>query len=241
MFRDDGTVDTEGEITYEKGVAAVTHYEHQQANIMAPSGTKEHPARSCKDLFKCYPGLESDYYWIDPNDGSTKDAFRAYCDKELSASCVPASVPITANATWFVGETGHTYFSQMTGGSKFTYEAHASQFTFLRLMYKRTSQKLTFYCKDVVAVAEGEDGSPEKSLRLKTMSGTVLSMEEENPNQYNVIEDGCRFHTGEWSRAVVEYSTKSTVKRLPIVDVAPADIGEESQEFGLELGPVCFL
>uniref|UniRef100_UPI00397F0482 hypothetical protein n=1 Tax=Salmonella sp. s51884 TaxID=3159654 RepID=UPI00397F0482 len=50
----------------------------------------------------------------------------------------------------------------------------------------------------------------------------------------------CRFHTDEWSRAVLEYTTKST-KKLPIVDIAPADIGMEEQQFGLELGPVCFL
>lgn len=224
----------------ETAVAAVSHYEFETANMMAPSGTEKHPARSCRDLFRCYPGLESGYYYIDPNDGSTKDAFKAYCNKETKETCVAPATPTVSNATWFVGETGHNYFSTMIGGSQFVYAPHASQFTFMRLTSKSVSQRLTFYCKNVVAVAEGDEGFLDKALRLKTMSGAILSMDGESSEHYDVIEDGCKFHTGEWSRAVLEYTTSST-KRLPIVDVAPADIGMDSQEFGLELGPVCFV
>ncbi|WP_411026593.1 hypothetical protein, partial [Salmonella sp. s54395] len=70
--------------------------------------------------------------------------------------------------------------------------------------------------------------------------GQELNMDGESTDRYDVLEDGCQYHTSEWSRAVLEFTTRST-KRLPIVDVAPADIGMEDQQFGLELGPVCFL
>lgn len=42
-----------------------------------------------------------------------------------------------------------------------------------------------------------------------------------------------------WGKTVVEYRTR-TAARLPIVDLAPMDIGQADQEFGLDIGPVCF-
>lgn len=47
-------------------------------------------------------------------------------------------------------------------------------------------------------------------------------------------------HTGEWGKTVFEYRTRKAV-RLPIVDIAPYDIGGPDQEFGADIGPVCFL
>lgn len=46
-------------------------------------------------------------------------------------------------------------------------------------------------------------------------------------------------HTGEWSKTVIEYRTNKP-SRLPILDIAPLDIGGAEQEFGLDIGPVCF-
>lgn len=47
-------------------------------------------------------------------------------------------------------------------------------------------------------------------------------------------------HTGEWSKTVFEYRTRKAL-RLPIIDIAPYDIGGPDQEFGVDVGPVCFL
>lgn len=47
-------------------------------------------------------------------------------------------------------------------------------------------------------------------------------------------------HTGQWSKTVIEYKSQKT-SRLPIVDIAPMDIGGAHQEFGVDLGAVCFL
>lgn len=45
---------------------------------------------------------------------------------------------------------------------------------------------------------------------------------------------------GRWGKTVFEYRTQKTA-RLPIVDIAPVDIGGSDQEFGIDIGPVCFL
>lgn len=44
---------------------------------------------------------------------------------------------------------------------------------------------------------------------------------------------------GEWGKTVIEYRTQTTT-RLPVVDLAPMDVGKADQEFGLDIGPVCF-
>lgn len=45
---------------------------------------------------------------------------------------------------------------------------------------------------------------------------------------------------GNVGKTVFEYRTQK-VARLPIIDIAPVDIGNTDQEFGIEIGPVCFV
>ena len=42
-----------------------------------------------------------------------------------------------------------------------------------------------------------------------------------------------------WARTVFEFKTDKTT-RLPITDIAPYDIGDPSQAFGIDIGPACF-
>merc|ERR1712108_29911 len=42
-----------------------------------PTGTQEHPAKSCRDLKLAYPDTQDGTYYIDPNRGSKADAFTA--------------------------------------------------------------------------------------------------------------------------------------------------------------------
>lgn len=43
----------------------------------------------------------------------------------------------------------------------------------------------------------------------------------------------------EWGKTIIEYRTNKP-SRLPFLDIAPLDIGGANQEFGLDIGPVCF-
>lgn len=42
-------------------------------------GTQENPAMSCQDIYGCSKDFVPGYYWIDPNEGSAKDAIRVFC------------------------------------------------------------------------------------------------------------------------------------------------------------------
>ena len=48
-----------------------------------------------------------------------------------------------------------------------------------------------------------------------------------------------QYRQDKWTKTVFEFDTEKAA-RLPIIDMAPFDIGAEDQEFGLEIGPVCF-
>ena len=44
---------------------------------------------------------------------------------------------------------------------------------------------------------------------------------------------------GKWRKAIVEIASKK-LELFPIQDIAFKDIGGDEEEFGLEIGPVCF-
>lgn len=45
--------------------------------------------------------------------------------------------------------------------------------------------------------------------------------------------------SGVWGKTVFQFRTQ-TLSRLPLVDLAPVDVGGKDQEFGVDIGPVCF-
>lgn len=51
-----------------------------------PVGTRENPARSCRDLHIGYPNFDNDWYWIDPNLGMIDDAIYVYCNMSSGGS-----------------------------------------------------------------------------------------------------------------------------------------------------------
>lgn len=44
---------------------------------------------------------------------------------------------------------------------------------------------------------------------------------------------------GLWGKTVIQYRSQ-TAARLPVLDLGLMDTGKAEQEFGLDVGPVCF-
>uniref|UniRef100_A0A318D688 Fibrillar collagen NC1 domain-containing protein n=1 Tax=Kangiella spongicola TaxID=796379 RepID=A0A318D688_9GAMM len=135
----------------------------------------------------------------------------------------------------------------MNGGLQFSYgdKKHSPntvmiQTTFLRLLSEEAAQNITYHCKNSIAYMDDQTGTLRKALILKSANDIEIKAEGNNRFKYTVLEDGCTKHTGSWGKTVFEYRTQNTA-RLPIVDIAPLDIGGPDQEFGFEIGPVCFL
>merc|ERR1739838_523434 len=84
-----------------------------------------------------------------------------------------------------------------------------------------------------------ESGNLKKAVLPQGSNDVELRAEGNSRFTFSVLEDGCTRHTGEWSKTVIEYRTNKP-SRLPILDIAPLDIGGADQEFGMDIGPVCF-
>lgn len=209
--------------------------------LMHPNGEADYPARSCKDLFKDYPILPDGYYTLDPSEGSSYDKFTAYCVKKTNATCVFPERQEIPKATYYLGEPEEPInFSDMHNGSVITYNVKPVQLTLLRLIYSQAKQNVTYHCRNSNAVLD-RDGRSSKALTLVGPQGVQMSIKStKNDLQYEVEgTDECREHDDVWRKTTVVYTTKKT-ERLPLVDVAVMDVGESNQQFGINVGPVCF-
>lgn len=221
-------------------------------SMRSPDGSRKHPARTCEDLKQCHPLKKNGEYWVDPNQGSSEDAIKVYCNMDTGETCIsanPASIP---RKTWWTSpnpsDTKPKWFGEnMNGGAHFTYgnkdqppNSVTVQMTFLRLLSKEASQSITYHCKNSVGYKDEATGNLKKAVVLKAANDLDLRAEGNNRFRYTVLEDSCSRATGNWGKTVFEYRTQKTA-RLPVVDIAPVDIGGANQEFGVDIGPVCFL
>lgn len=231
--------------------ATLKSLNNQIENIRSPEGSKKNPARTCRDLKLCHPDWKSGEYWIDPNQGCTVDAIKVFCNMETGESCIypkPTKIP---RKNWWSSkskERKHIWFGEtMNGGFHFSYgddnmapNTASIQMTFLRLLSTEASQNLTYHCKNSVAYMDDSTGNLKKAVLLQGSNDVEIRAEGNSRFMYSVIEDGCTKHTGHWGKTVIEYRSQKT-SRLPLVDIAPMDIGGADQEFGVDVGPVCFL
>uniref|UniRef100_A0A8V5GQQ7 Fibrillar collagen NC1 domain-containing protein n=1 Tax=Melopsittacus undulatus TaxID=13146 RepID=A0A8V5GQQ7_MELUD len=217
---------------------------NQIESIRSPEGSKKNPARTCRDIKLCHPEWKSGDYWIDPNQGCTLDAIKVFCNMETGETCVypnPRSIP---RKNWWSSKTKdkkHVWFAEtINGGFHVSVPLGCIQMTFLRLLSTEGSQNVTYHCRNSIAYMDEETGNLKKAILIQGSNDVEIRAEGNSRFTYSVLEDGCTKHTGKWGKTVIEYRSQKT-SRLPIVDIAPMDIGGAEQEFGVDIGPVCFL
>lgn len=123
-------------------------------------------------------------------------------------------------------------------------------------------QNLTYLCRNSIAYNDAAINSNSKAIKLLSNDEMELVASSVQPKlQYQVLVDHCRHRSNSTESTVIEYRTGKLLpkyslhipkkkfvlhyidltKRLPLLDIGVRDIGEASQEFGLEIGPVCFI
>uniref|UniRef100_A0A318D7X7 Fibrillar collagen NC1 domain-containing protein n=1 Tax=Kangiella spongicola TaxID=796379 RepID=A0A318D7X7_9GAMM len=239
-------------VNLEEIMASLKSLSRQMESVLTPDGSQKSPAPSCRDLKICHPEFKSGEYWIDPNQGCKMDAIKVHCNMESGETCVSSNPSNIPRKNWWASQDGHSkkhvwFGDSMDGGFHFSYGYNGvsediveTQLAFLRIRSTQASQNITYYCKNSIAYMDYENGNVKKALRLMSTADMELKAEGNRKFTYNVLEDGCTNHTGEWGKTIFEYRTRKTV-HLPIVDIAPFDIGGKDQEFGVDIGPVCFL
>uniref|UniRef100_A0A8C7H841 Collagen, type XI, alpha 2 n=1 Tax=Oncorhynchus kisutch TaxID=8019 RepID=A0A8C7H841_ONCKI len=211
-----------------------------------PLGTKDSPARTCQDLKLGQPELKDGEYWIDPNQGCSRDSLKVFCNFTAGGeTCLypSKSVDTVKLSSWTTEKPG-SWYSEFATGSKLSYvdsngePIGVVQLGFLRLLSVQARQNLTYHCHRSVAWADrtANDGH-KRALHFQGANDEDLSYE--TSPYIKALVDGCSYRKG-FDRTVVEVNTPQ-VEQLPLRDLKITDFGESNQKFGFEVGPVCFL
>uniref|UniRef100_A0A8C9BV73 Collagen type V alpha 1 chain n=1 Tax=Phocoena sinus TaxID=42100 RepID=A0A8C9BV73_PHOSS len=210
-----------------------------------PLGTQQNPARTCKDLQLCHPDFPDGEYWVDPNQGCSRDSFKVYCNFTAGGStCVfPDKKSEGARITSWPKENPGSWFSEFKRGKLLSYvdtegnPVGVVQMTFLRLLSASAHQNITYNCYQSVAWQDAATGSYDKAMRF--LGSNDEEMSYDNSPYIRALVDGCATKKG-YQKTVLEIDTPK-VEQVPIVDIMFNDFGEASQKFGFEVGPACFL
>uniref|UniRef100_A0A8D3E9E2 Fibrillar collagen NC1 domain-containing protein n=1 Tax=Scophthalmus maximus TaxID=52904 RepID=A0A8D3E9E2_SCOMX len=183
-------------------------------------GSLNSPARTCQDLHLSQPDLKDGEYWIDPNQGCSRDSFKVFCNFTNGAeTCLYPSKSIDTFS--YVDSNGEPLGVVQLG--------------FLRLLSVQAHQQITYHCHRSVAWADrSAQNNYDRALHLRGANDEELSYET-NP-YIKALVDGCSVS---FDRTVLEINTPQ-VEHLPLLDVKVSDFGESNQQFGFEVGPVCF-
>uniref|UniRef100_A0A3B4AU05 Fibrillar collagen NC1 domain-containing protein n=1 Tax=Periophthalmus magnuspinnatus TaxID=409849 RepID=A0A3B4AU05_9GOBI len=210
-----------------------------------PLGTQGNPARTCKDLQLCHPDFPDGEYWIDPNQGCSRDSFKVYCNFTAGGeSCIfPDKKSEGARLTSWAKETPGSWFSEFKRGKLLSYvDAEGNpigvvQMTFLRLLSAAARQNLTYNCYQTVAWHDQEQDNYDKAIRFLGSNDEEMSYDN-NPFMHALV-DGCALKKG-YEKTVLEINTPK-VEQVPFVDIMFNDFGGSTQKFGFEVGPACFI
>ena len=74
------------------------------------------------------------------------------------------------------------------------------------------------------------DNEDEETLAIKVESRKLM---------YKIVHDDCSAKSWTWKNTTIAVESRIP-EQLPILDVATHDVGGYDEEFGLEVGPVCF-
>lgn len=205
-----------------------------------PNGQKNSPAKTCRDLFVAYPEYASGEYWIDPNDGDTRDAILVYCNADTKESCVLPKPDRTPQISLEDNREHEVWLSEISNGMKITYKADSNQIGFLQLLSATGRQNITYHCKKTVAYYDITKRTYRKGIKLLAWNDAEITPKGNHRFRYDVLDDECRHRRSDWAKTTVSYQTDKSL-RLPIVDIAIRDSGENDQMFWVEFGPVCFI
>lgn len=207
-----------------------------------PTGEKDAPARTCRDLAASRPDLPDGLYWIDPNEGNARDAVQVECRMAVGASCLLPSPNQVPKKAYYFGRNKHAWLSELEDGYQIRYKIDRIQLTFLQLLSSRAVQNITYHCRNSVAFLDSIKQTHRRSIRLMAHNDLELRAPEGDVNPaftFTALFDGCKDRSDKWSYTILQYKSDKA-QRLPIVDIAPRDIGLKNQEFGVEVGPACF-
>lgn len=196
-----------------------------------PTGRRLSPGQTCRDIKRAHPESPNGEYWVDPNEGTANDAIKVYCDFDTEETCVMALDAEYKGQRWTKNTTPGQYFmEELVNGKMFAYNSEAHQLKYLQMLSEKATQTLTYTCLN----------SSPFGTRLTSSTGEDLdsAVGRHKKSTYIDFTDDCT-KDNQWHKATFSIRTNNT-DVLPVLDVLLFDVGQENQQFGVELGHVCF-
>lgn len=188
-------------------------------NIKKPLGTRENPARVCKDLLNCQHKLNDGLFWVDPNLGCTSDAFKVFCN-------------FTAG--------GQTCLHP-EASDKMAFGVDKVQMKFLHLLSTEASHHITLHCRNEPSDGVGSTVStPPEDTNPRFSGWNKQTFEKDTLLEPHVLQDDCKIQDGSWHQSRFFFYTQDS-RQLPIVDVQRLPTPQHNSQRQIEIGPVCFL
>ncbi|KAK2184695.1 hypothetical protein NP493_256g02000 [Ridgeia piscesae] len=211
------------------------------AAMKHPNGDKNNPGRTCSDIHLGHPQLADGWYWVDPNLGVSDDAIYVWCNMTAGGdTCVHPHTEYAKGPLKSWQKESDTdknpgkWFSELPGGFKVRYVG-AVQLAFLRLLSTSATQTFTYLCEDSTAWFNVHTQSYDNAIRLLGDNDFDIKTRKFASRK---VQDGCQTGKG---RGKTRFTIETVrLNRLPIVDFMPQDYGHYGQQFGFEMGPVCF-
>ncbi|XP_078282225.1 uncharacterized protein LOC144608387 [Rhinoraja longicauda] len=208
--------------------------------VAPPTGSKDNPATTCKELQLCQTQLRDGFYYIDPNQGCPYDALLVFCNFTADgATCLPTKENEVPTKGWFKEyskENTYQWFSSTEGGFLFDYPGVSIvQLRFLKLHSTYASQKITYKCNPGL-----------NSFRMNISDHRTIQFMGDNQKKifnghkgFSINSDGCLLNDSGPHKIEFEVTTDE-VDLLPLRDLAVFNNGDDTHEFGFSVGQVCF-
>lgn len=187
-------------------------------SLKNPLGTRDNPARICRDLYNCEHKLHDGTYWIDPNLGCGADTIKVTCN--FTAGGQTCLKPVTV--------------------SKPEVAVGRIQMNFVHLLSTEAIQHITIHCLNTPVWSAGPSSHPSSTDAVSFKAWTGQRIQAGDLLEPQVPQDDCWMKDGRWHQTRFIFQTQDP-NLLPIVDVKNLPSTSPGSRYHLEVGPVCFL
>lgn len=224
-------------------VQALKEVAEEIQRLRSPTGKREAPGITCKDIALADPSLKNGYYWINPNGGSISDAIRVFCKMkaEKTQTCLESATHEYDHKKWEFTQQEQgvwSFAASFIEKEVFDYGSHKSQIKMLQHHTDNARQRIVMKCMNTVAIYDKAANGYDRAITLTSFDEELMTARSKRPFRYRVLKDECQEMDGSAGQAVLEIGGAKQMKRLPILDVGFAQQSEG--QFGLKIGRACF-